>query len=52
MIASWEAFSLAAGTTAGGGFAGIAAAGRAEEAPALLTETVAVTAPKMAIAEM
>src|SRR5258708_39516951 len=52
MIAFWEAFSLAGGTTAGGGLVGIAPAGRAEEASALPTETVAATAPKVAIAEM
>jgi hypothetical protein len=52
MIACWEAFILAAGTTAGGGFATLVAARRAEEAPALPTETVAATAPIVAIAEM
>jgi len=50
MIASREAFIVAADTTLGGGFAGMAAARRAEEAPALPTEIVAATAPSVAMA--
>jgi hypothetical protein len=46
MIAFWEAFMVAAG-----GFAETVAARRVEEAPALLTEIVAATAPNVATAQ-
>jgi hypothetical protein len=52
MIASREAFIFAAGTLAAGGFAETAAALRTGEAPALPTETAALTAPNVATAEM
>jgi hypothetical protein len=51
MIASREAFIFAAGTLAAGGFA-VTAALRTGEAPALPTETAALTAPNVATAEM
>jgi hypothetical protein len=52
MIASQEAFMVAADTLAGGGFAETAAAPRTGDAPALLMETAAPTAPNVVNAEM